>query len=173
MTNAITIRRATIGDAFTLAEIGGATFTDTFGHMYPAADLADFLRTAHAPEAWSRRLQDPHIAVWLVEAGSGTVAGYASAGPCKLPVPDLESNAGELFQLYVLRHFRGGQLGSRLLETALAWLESRGFDPLYLGVWSGNEGAQRLYGRFGFTRCGEYEFPVGTQRDHEFILRRA
>ena len=91
----------------------------------------------------------------------------------KLPVPDLESNAGELFQLYVRASFHGLRLGSRLLATALAWLESRGFDPLYVGVWSRNEGAQRLYGRFGFTRHSEYEFPVGTQRDHEYILRRA
>lgn len=173
MTNAITVRRATIGDAFRLGEIGGATFTETFGHMYPAEDLTEFLRGAHSPEAWSRRLQDPHVAAWLVEAADGAVAGYASAGPCKLPVPDLESNAGELFQLYVHRDFQGGQLGSRLLGTALDWLEAQGFDPLYIGVWSGNLGAQRLYGRFGFTRCGEYEFPVGAQRDHEFILRRA
>jgi len=173
MTDAIAIRRATISDAFRLGEIGAATFTDTFGHLYPPEDLADFLRGAHAPEAWSRRLRDSHVAAWLAEADDGSVAGYASAGPCKLPVPDLESNAGELFQLYVHRRHHGRQLGSRLLHTALAWLEAHGFDPLYVGVWSANDGAQRLYGRFGFTRCGEYEFPVGTQRDREFILRRA
>lgn len=173
MTSTISIRRASIGDAFKLSEIGGSTFTETFGHLYPPEDLADFLRTAHSPEAWSRRLHDPHVAVWLVEVDGGVVAGYTSAGPCKLPVPDLESNAGELFQLYVHHSHRDRQLGSRLIETALAWLEAHGFDPLYIGVWSGNEGAQRFYGRFGFTRCGEYEFPVGTQRDHEFILRRA
>jgi GNAT superfamily N-acetyltransferase len=173
MTNTVAVRRASIGDAFKLGEIGAATFTGTFGHMYPPEDLAEFLRTAHAPEAWRRRLQDPHVAVWLVEDGGGTVMGYASAGPCKLPVPDLEANAGELFQLYVRREHHGSRLGTRLLEAALAWLESHHYDPLYVGVWSGNEGAQRLYGRFGFTRCGEYEFEVGRQRDHEFILRRA
>lgn len=173
MTRNITIRRATTADAFTLADIGGATFTETFGHLYPPADLAAFLKSAHAPDAWHRRLQDAHVAVWLVHAEDGAIAGYASAGPCKLPVPDLESNAGELFQLYVRASFHGLRLGSRLLATALAWLESRGFDPLYVGVWSRNEGAQRLYGRFGFTRHSEYEFPVGTQRDHEYILRRA
>ncbi|MGD9598594.1 MAG: N-acetyltransferase family protein [Steroidobacteraceae bacterium] len=169
----ITIRRATTADAFTLGDIGGRTFTETFGHLYPPGDLAAFLQSAHAPDAWHRRLQDTHIGVWLVLAEDDTVAGYASAGPCKLPVPDLESNAGELFQLYVRASSHGHRLGSRLLATALAWLESRGFDPLYVGVWSGNEGAQRLYGRFGFTHFAEYEFPVGTQRDHEYILRRA
>ncbi|MBV6418343.1 MAG: Spermidine/spermine N(1)-acetyltransferase [Steroidobacteraceae bacterium] len=173
MTRTITIRRATIADAFRLGEIGGTTFTETFGHLYPPEDLAAFLRSAHSPEVWHRRLQESHIAVWLVEVDDGVCAGYASAGPCKLPVPDLESNAGELFQLYVRGPFHGRRLGSRLLTAALAWLESRGFDPLYIGVWSRNESAQRLYARFGFTRYAEYEFPVGTQRDHEYILRRA
>lgn len=173
MTDSIAIRRATLADAFRLADIGHATFVETFAHLYAPEDLADFLQSTHSPEIWARRLQDEHLAVWLVEDADGAGIGYASAGPCKLPVPDLESNAGELFQLYLRANQQGRQLGSRLLETALAWLELRDFDPLYIGVWSGNAGAQRLYGRFGFQRCGEYEFPVGQQRDHEFILRRA
>jgi RimJ/RimL family protein N-acetyltransferase len=40
-------------------------------------------------------------------------------------------------------------------------------------VWSENFGAQRLYARYGFTRVGDYFFPVGEHRDHEFILRRS
>lgn len=169
----ITIRRATLGDAFRLGDVGSATFTETFAHLYPPEDLAAFLQATHSPEIWARRLHDEHLAVWLAEDGDGTAIGYASAGPCKLPVPDLESNAGELFQLYLRAGHHGRQLGTRVLETALAWLEQRGFDPLYVGVWSGNAGAQRLYARFGFTRCGEYDFPVGRQRDREYILRRA
>lgn len=173
MTTRIAIRRATIADAFTLSEIGGATFSETFGHLYPPEDLAAFLQEAHSPDAWSRRLHAAHTAVWLAESADVGAAGYASAGPCKLPVTDLESNAGELFQLYLRNAHRGQKLGSRLLETVLAWLEGSGFDPLYIGVWSGNSGAQRLYERFGFKRVGEYEFAVGSRRDHEYILRRA
>ncbi|HWU15100.1 MAG TPA: GNAT family N-acetyltransferase, partial [Caulobacter sp.] len=39
-------------------------------------------------------------------------------------------------------------------------------------VWSENFGAQKLYGRLGFEKVGEYHFPVGETRDLEFILRR-
>ncbi|OYX79912.1 MAG: GNAT family N-acetyltransferase, partial [Brevundimonas sp. 32-68-21] len=34
------------------------------------------------------------------------------------------------------------------------------------------EKAQRLYAAYGFEKAGEYEYPVGAWRDHEFILRR-
>ena len=37
-----------------------------------------------------------------------------------------------------------------LLDAALAWLERPG-RKLWLGVWSGNSGAQKLYGRRGFV----------------------
>jgi RimJ/RimL family protein N-acetyltransferase len=43
---------------------------------------------------------------------------------------------------------------------------------LWIGVWSENHAAQRLYARKGFTRVGEYLFRVGQTRDHEFIFRR-
>jgi len=39
-------------------------------------------------------------------------------------------------------------------------------------VWSENFGAQRFYARYGFSKVGTYEFPVGQVRDLEFILRR-
>jgi RimJ/RimL family protein N-acetyltransferase len=54
----------------------------------------------------------------------------------------------------------------------LEWLAAQGYSPLYVGVWSGNSGAQRLYGRFGFEKIGEYDFPVGEHLDREYILRR-
>jgi ribosomal protein S18 acetylase RimI-like enzyme len=42
----------------------------------------------------------------------------------------------------------------------------------WLGVWSGNLKAQRLYAAYGFERVGGYAFPVGRWRDDEFIMRR-
>ena len=44
--------------------------------------------------------------------------------------------------------------------------------PVWIGVWSENHKARRFYGRYGFEKCGEYDFAVGETRDHEFILMR-
>lgn len=52
-------------------------------------------------------------------------------------------------------------------------LAQAGREPLYIGVWSENFGAERLYARHGFQRVGEYLFPVGEHRDLEFILKRS
>lgn len=171
-TASVTIRRATSEDAAAMAELGGGTFTETFGHLYPPEDLQTFLAKNHTPESWTRTLADPQRAIFLAEHSNGRKMGFICVGACKLPVQDLEAASGEIQQLYVLAEFHNLRLGSRLMELGLEWLTSQGRAPLYIGVWSENYGAQRFYGRYGFNKVGEYGFPVGQTVDREFILKR-
>jgi len=170
--NAPTIRRAVAADAEALAAIGQATFTETFAHLYPPEDLAAFLAEAHSVERARADLANPAKAAWLVEAPGGGVVGYALAGPAKLPHPEVTPACGELDRIYLLGGHRGGGLGSRLLAETLAWLERDGPRRLWIGVYSENLGAQRLYARHGFEMVGTYAFVVGQTHDHEFIMRR-
>ncbi len=164
------IRRATPEDAEVLSALAAATFSETFGRLYPPEDLAAFLAEAYGLEKVRADLADPALAHWLAEA-DGAAVGHAQAGPCALPHPEVTATCGELKRLYLLKEGQGGGTGSRLLAEALGWLgEDR---RLWIGVWSQNHGAQRLYARHGFKKCGEYEFPVGRVRDREFILSRS
>jgi len=165
------IRRARPDDAETLAAIGQATFTETFAHLYPAEHLAAFLAEAHGVARAKADLANPAKAAWLVEAG-GEAIGYALACPAKLPHPDVTPSCGELDRIYLLAAHRGGGLGTRLLDETLAWLERDGPRRLWIGVFSENVGAQRLYARRGFEVVGTYKFAVGESLDHEFIMRR-
>lgn len=165
------IHRASLDDAEALSRIGAETFTETFGHLYPPEDLAAFLDAAYGLEKTRRDLADPAKAAWLVEV-EGEVVGHALAGPCDLPHDEVTPACGELKRLYVLKRLQGDGAGSRLMTEVLGWLERDGPRRLWIGVWSENHGAQRLYGRMGFEKVGEYEFPVGQIRDREFILRR-
>ena len=166
------IRRARGTDAAKLAEITAATFVETFAHLYPPQDLHRFLQEKSTPEACARLLAEPGVAAWFISAADDVPRGYVVVGPCKLPVENLEPLAGELRQLYIRAEFQSHQLGSGLLTTALEWLDAQQRCPLYVGVWSENHGAQRLYARRGFVKVGEYGFKVGASVDHEFILKR-
>jgi GNAT superfamily N-acetyltransferase len=168
---AAVIRRACEGDAATLAALGRATFTQTFGHLYPPQDLARFLDLAHAPEQARSDLADPAKGVWLAEV-EGKAVGYALVGPCDLPHPEVRPGDGELKRLYLLAGRQSGGIGAGLLDAALAWLQRDGPRPVWLGVWSENHGAQRFYERRGFAPVGEYGFRVGDTVDRELILRR-
>ena len=165
------IRRATAADAAALAELGAATFVETFGHLYTAGDLHAFLAESHSEAAYAATLANPACALWIAEA-DGRAIGYAQAGPCGLPHPDATPADGELKRLYLRADAQGGGVGNALLHEALAWLERDGPRTLWISVWSENFGAQRFYARHGFVFAGEYAFIVGAQRDREFMYRR-
>ena len=166
-----TIRRATPDDAATLSRLSARTFVETFGHLYPPDDLQAFLADAYAVGKQHTILSHPDYAVWLLE-DAGEAVGHAAAGPCGLPHAEVAPGDGELKRLYLIKDQQSCGWGSRLFETALAWLERDGPRTVWLGVWSENFGAQRFYARYGFEFAGEYEFIVGAQRDHEFMYRR-
>jgi ribosomal protein S18 acetylase RimI-like enzyme len=165
------IRRASLADAEALAAIGEATFRETFGHLYPPADLEPFLAEAYDLARTRADLADPAKASWIVEADGETI-GFALAGPCNLPHADVTPQSGELKRIYLLTAWQNGGLGRRLFAETLAWLQAQGPRDVWIGVWSENRGAQRFYERQGFDKIGEYGFVVGNTVDREYILRR-
>lgn len=167
----VIIRRATATDLEALARVGRATFSETFGHLYPPQDLETFLNSAYGVDYLRPALADPQRAAWLVES-DGLALGHALAGPCDLPHPEVGPESLEIKRLYLSQSIQAQGLGGRLFETVLAWLERDGPKDLWLGVWSDNHGAQRFYRRYGFVPVGEYGFAVGQTVDREFILRR-
>lgn len=174
MTDAV-IRPARPEDTAALGALGRQTFLDTFvdgfGIPYPEADLTPFLAASFSREAIAAKLEEPGAAWWVAER-DGQLLAFANAGPNTLPHPEARPTHMELRRLYVGKSAQGLGLGTRLLAIALDWMEAHTAGPLWIGVWSGNLKAQRLYAAHGFEKAGEYQYPVGSWRDDEFILRR-
>jgi GNAT superfamily N-acetyltransferase len=169
------IRPAVEADAAALGALGRQTFIDTFvdgfGVPYPAEDLKVFLDASFSAEAIRAKLREPGAAWWVADR-DGALLAFANTGPNTLPHPDGRPSHAELRRLYVAKAAQGLGLGTRLLAVALEWMEANTDGPLWIGVWSGNLKAQKLYAAHGFEIAGEYQYPVGAWRDDEFILRR-
>lgn len=173
----VLIRSARSADAARLGALGRQTFIDTFvaedgfAIPYPAEDLEAFLEASFSEAATVKKLAEPFAAWWVAER-DGDLLAFANAGPNGLPHPDATTDHMELRRLYVGKPAQGLGLGTKLLALSLEWMEANSGGPLWIGVWSGNLKAQKLYAAYGFEKAGEYEYPVGDWRDHEFILRR-
>ena len=174
MTDAL-IRPAIDADAQALGVLGRQTFIDTFvdgfAIPYPAEDLAAFLDTSFSADTIRAKLNEQGAAWWVAER-DGALLAFANTGPNTLPHPEARPSHAELRRLYVSKAAQGLGLGTKLLAVALEWMEAHTDGPLWIGVWSGNLKAQKLYAAYGFAKAGEYQYPVGSWLDDEFILRR-
>jgi hypothetical protein len=148
---AIAIRPATADDLDALCAQAGVLSRNIgpsgFAIPYPPADLALFERDAYGPAKVASELADATHATWVAVAGDGALVGYAHMGPCKLPHDDLAEGDHELYQLYLRRAAQGRAgapddgYGDGVESARTLALGGR---ALWLGVWSGNDRAQRV-----------------------------
>jgi len=91
-------------------------------------------------------LDRPGLELLVMEDSVAGIVGYAVLW-CIL-------DQGELANMAITSGFRRRGLGSLLLARVLDVARARGVEALYLEVRASNEGALRLYTRFGFTDVG-------------------
>lgn len=90
----IVYRDAAPADGEQLAAMARAAFTDTFGHLYPAADLNAFLDDAFGPEGLPAQIGHPDFTIRLAIEGMRSSASPRS-GPWAFRVsgPKMRSNS--------------------------------------------------------------------------------
>ena len=108
------------------------------------------------------RMRERRLTGWAVPVGE---PGWRRAWVVldgELVVGDIELEGGGIaadqhragLGMGIQRAYRSQGLGIRLMETTIKWARGRGLEYVDLGVFDGNEAAERLYARFGFERTG-------------------
>lgn len=87
-------------------------------------------------------LSNPFSHLWVARDASGKVSGYV----CFWLIQD----EAHLLDLAVDPPYRRRGIGSRLIAATLDYWKRAGVKSAYLEVRESNEGARRLYERFGF-----------------------
>jgi ribosomal protein S18 acetylase RimI-like enzyme len=164
----IVYRDATADDAGELAEFAARTFTETFGRLYPAEDLAAFLAEKYGEPIQRAEIDDADTRYHLA-LKNGRIVGYVMMGA--LDIDADEPGALELHRLYVDTWAKGAGIAQKLTDEVLNWARDKGAPALYLSVWENNGRAQRFYRRYGFEHVGEHKFMVGRVADRDFIWR--
>jgi ribosomal protein S18 acetylase RimI-like enzyme len=166
----LTFRDANMDDAAELADIGRETFVETFGHLYPPADLKSYVADAYSIERMEKDIDNPDVEVRIAFSGRRMVA-YCKIGPVKLPIEVGPEPSLELHRVYVYQARQGVGVGRILLAWAIERARKRGAKNLFLGVWESNDRAIKMYESRGFEKVGAYKFKVGDTLDDEIIMR--
>lgn len=115
-------------------------------------------------EALLRRVESGEE-ILLVAEVDGHAVGSCSVHRVGASPASEQAHTGEL-GILVRRGMRGQGVGTALLERTLAEARSR-FEVVYLSVFAINTGAQRLYRRFGFRKCGT--LPRAVKRRGQYL----
>ncbi|MBL8545556.1 MAG: GNAT family N-acetyltransferase [Hyphomonadaceae bacterium] len=164
----ITYRDAGAADAEALGAFARATFTDTFGHLYPPEDLAAFVEAKYRAEVIGEEIADPATR-YVLALRDGGIVGYCKMGDVDMDVD--ATGALELHRLYVDASTKGTGVAKAMMDDALAWARGKGARVMYLSVWENNARAQAFYRRYGFEHVKEHKFMVGRVADRDFIWR--
>jgi RimJ/RimL family protein N-acetyltransferase len=150
----VTVRPARPDDAEAIAHVHVTTwqeaYRETFGSALDQLSIAD---AAERRRAW---LEAPGAGTFtLVGELSGSVAGFANAGPARD-----DATIGELYAIYVLPPSWGSGLGPALMAAVLDGLRAGAFHEAVVTVLADNPRARRFYEREGWTfeeeRDGEH-----------------
>ncbi|MCX7359048.1 MAG: GNAT family N-acetyltransferase [Alphaproteobacteria bacterium] len=166
----ISYRHATAADAQALAAFAEATFTDTFGHLYPPEDLTAYVAAKYPAHVVAAEIADPDVR-YVLALRDGAIVGYSKLGEVDMDVD--ATDALELHRLYVDTSVKGAGVAKTLMDDGLAWARGKGARVMYLSVWENNARAQAFYKRYGFEHVKEHKFMVGRVADRDFIWRLA
>lgn len=165
----IEYRDATPADGAVLGGIARATFIQTFGGLYSLDDLRAFLSTG-TDTAYAAELADPDVDVRFALAAESPI-GFCKISSLLLPADAGGRRAAELRQLYIYQPWHGLGIADVLTDWAKARAKARGYDEMWLSVFTENPRARRFYARHGFEEIAPYRFMVGNQADEDMLCR--
>ncbi len=150
-TDAVLIRRAAPRDVSTLGRFGASLV-----RVHHALDPHRFLTPGpRLEEGYAHflgtQLAEADVAIFVAER-SGAIVGYVYAGVEPRSWKELRDVAGFIHDVVVDPAVRGAGVGTRLIETAAAWLVGRGVPRVMLWTAEKNQDAQRLFEQLGFRR---------------------
>ncbi|MXV61421.1 ribosomal protein S18-alanine N-acetyltransferase [Natronorubrum sp. JWXQ-INN-674] len=117
-------------------------------------------------DAFERFLDEPGFLVAV--RGDREVAGYIVADVAQT----FGRQLGHIKDIAVHPDHRGTGIGSALLSRAIAVLTARGADSVKLEVRRSNEGAKRLYRKFGFEPLRRVPNYYENDEDAIVMLRK-
>jgi diamine N-acetyltransferase len=164
----VIIRRATVYDANTLAELSKQTFFDTFTGTCTDEDMEQFLQEYFNIDQVKSELSNENDLFFFAEI-EGVPAGYVRMMEDYSNFELMKKwKALELKRIYVDKEFHGKGVAKELINFVEGFARENKYEVLWLGVWEHNLRAKRFYEKNGFTDSGYmHNFPIGNTPQYD------
>ncbi len=167
----VDIRLAGVADAATIADMSRRTFYDSFAGQNTPEDIAQYMDTQFTREQLMAEVGQPGN-IFLLAYMDDQPMGYARLME-HAPPPELgEGPALEVVRIYAEKAAIGKGVGRALMQYALDLAREKDKKWVWLGVWEHNHRAIAFYTKWGFEKCGDHPFVVGSDIQTDWWMRR-
>ncbi len=171
LTAGCTLRRCVLEDAAALAQIGAATFLETYAGWLPGRDILAHCGKHHTAAAYAELLSQSGSAAWLAEV-NGAPVGYLVLSRPEFPAELVREGDIELMRIYLFSRFHASGVAALLLREAETHAAGGGSVRMLVGLHRQNERAFRFYRRQGFEEIGSRMFQMGSMMYDDPVLAK-
>jgi ribosomal protein S18 acetylase RimI-like enzyme len=168
----LSIREATVADAGLIADLSRQTFYDTFAPHNTAADMTKFLDEQFTRGRLLLEVGQPQNSFYLAYA-DGEVAGYLKLREGRKAQGLKSTSALEIARLYACSNMIGKGVGKLLMQKSLDMARQKEKEIIWLCVWEKNQRALDFYHSWGFEKCGDVDFLLGDDLQHDWVMQRS
>jgi ribosomal protein S18 acetylase RimI-like enzyme len=164
-------RRCDIKDLEKLVEVSITTFDDTFRDYIAGKNMKAYMDSAFTRNKLTKELEHEESEFYFAYLND-SIVGYFKINEAGAQTELSDKSSLELERFYLLKEFRGRDLGEQMLEKVLNTAREKKVKYIWLGVWEKNYRAQRFYRKHGFMRFGEHFFIMGDDKQVDYLMKR-
>lgn len=169
--NNIVIRKAGIQDLKQLQEISTETFVQTFAEVNTKEDMEKYLSEHLSLSKLSAELNNAESDFYFAQLND-QVIGYLKTNSGAAQTELKEADGLEVERIYVLKEFKGKNVGQVLLDKAITVAHDQKAAYIWLGVWEENYRAIRFYEKNGFSVFDKHIFRLGNDEQTDLMMKR-
>ena len=158
------LRVCTLSDVPALTKVAVLSFEETFGDVLDAKKTKSYEDAHFVSTRFCKEMLHPLTHFVVVTSHARTVA-YLKLNCGKMQTEKSFQGGAEIEHLYVLKDFRGHEIGRALVEHATAYAKEEGLSCLWVCVWEKNPDALAFYEELGFKKAGTRPSRIGEGKD--------
>lgn len=158
------LRVCTLSDVPALNKVAVLCFEETFGQVLETAQKKSYEEAHFLSTRLCKEMLHPLMHFVVVTSHARTVA-YLKLNCGKMQTEKTFQDGVEIEHLYVLKDFRGKEIGRALVEHAMDYAKEEGLSCLWVCVWEKNPEALSFYEKMGFKKVGTRPSRLGEGKD--------
>ena len=166
----ILIKECGIEDIEKIKDVSEKTFYETFFKENTKEDMENYLKENFSYSQIESEIRNSGSKFYIAE-NSGEVVAYMKLNLDKTQTESEYDNTLEVQRIYVLKEYKGKQIGKLLMQKAIEVGKSHNFNYLWLGVWENNINAIKFYEKLGFEKFDTHIFKLGEDEQIDNLMK--